>query len=124
VRLTALEDLREEVRSSLTATGLFATVVTTETLGVDLMLRPVIQFERMTHSGESDPLIALSVRFELRSAGSNGMVWEREYTEKTPPELLFQIPFPDRARLIASRIIRHRIVESLRLDLTRFLLGY
>ena len=126
VRSALMEDFRGEVRAALAGIGLFSDV-RTEAAGAPeplLLLRPVLLLERVAGSADQAPVVEMEVRFELRVSGSRGLVWRAEYREQSPQEILYQSPFHDRQRFIATQAIRRRILISLRRDLTRFLLAY
>lgn len=117
-------DFREEIRTVIASTNLFAEVVTESSSPPDLFLRPVLLLERVSNLDQGSPVIELAIRFELGQTSSGGLLWEGEYRELSPSDLAFQSQLPDRQRLIAVRAIRKRILESLRQDLFRFILAY
>lgn len=124
IRPAVVEDFRAEIRAAILETNLFAQVSVEPAARADLVLRPVLLIARETHLEDETPTVELAVRFELRHAVSRGVLWSREYRERSPTDLLARSPFPERRRLVASHAIRSRILEALRRDLTRFLLSY
>jgi hypothetical protein len=121
-----MDDFRDEIYRALAGTSLFADVRTDAgaASGPVLLLRPIILLLRETSPTEQDLIVEMEARFELRVSSSRGLIWQAEYREESPKEILYQSPFQDRARLLAAQATRQRILAALRRDLTRFLGAY
>lgn len=124
VAASFMEDFRNEIRSVMERDRLFSSVVLEPPRGTYIRLRPVIFLNRVMRPEDQDPSAEMEIRFELTVSGSRGLVWHAEYREQSPREILYQSPFPERQRLLATQAIRYRILDSLRRDLTRFLVAY
>lgn len=123
VQMNTMEDLGGELVATLGRGELFEEISTDPEFPADLRLRPVVLLERVTQR-KPNAVVELSLRFELRQARSNAVVWSREYSETSPTEIVFRSPFERRQLLLAGRAIRRRILESLRADLIKILLVY
>jgi hypothetical protein len=118
-----MADFRDEIQASLAAIDLFSWIPAEGAHEPYLVLQPIILLDKIT-SPEDLPVAEMEMRFELSVSGSRGLIWHAEYSERSAEEIRYQAQFPERQRFLATRSIRRRILDSLRRDLTRFVIGY